>query len=107
VRRITEHAAGIPRVINMVCDHCLLIGYGEQTRLIDLDIIQRAIKYLAQGEAPVQTQRRTGPRLQWQRPLKWSLGVVAAGAVAAIAALAVHAGSVSSVLSDVHAWWLR
>jgi general secretion pathway protein A len=107
VRRITEHAAGIPRVINMVCDHCLLLGYGDQTRLIDLDIAQRAIKYLTQGQVPAQTHRRTRLRLQWQRPLKWALGVVAAGAVAAIAALAVHAGSMSSVLSDVHAWWLR
>ena len=30
--RIADYAGGIPRVVNTVCDHCLLIGYADQTR---------------------------------------------------------------------------
>ena len=49
VRRITEYAAGIPRFINIVCEHCLLLGYAEQTRRLDVDIVARAIEYLEDG----------------------------------------------------------
>lgn len=105
VRRIAEHAEGIPRVINMVCDHCLLIGYADQTRRIDADIVQRAIKYLEEGDLPLQKKTRRGG--VWVRPLRWALGVAAAGAVGALAALAVHAGALPPVLAGFQAWWGR
>src|SRR5207237_8118124 len=35
VQKITEYSHGIPRVINMVCDHCLVSGYADRKRLVD------------------------------------------------------------------------
>ena len=43
---------GIPRLVNTVCDHCLLIGYADQIRRIDRDIVEQAIAYLDDGEEP-------------------------------------------------------
>jgi general secretion pathway protein A len=105
VRRITEHAGGIPRVINMVCDHCLLIGYADQTRQIDTGLVERAIKYLEEGELPLRKTTRQGRA--WARPLRWALGAAAAGAAGVLAGLALHGWAAPSVLSTLHAWWAR
>lgn len=105
VRRITEHAGGIPRVINMVCDHCLLIGYADQTRRIDADIVGRAIKYLEEGELPLRRAKRRG--VEGVRVLRWALGAVAAGAVGVLAALALHGDALGQALSTLYAWWGR
>ncbi|HEV8711647.1 MAG TPA: AAA family ATPase [Candidatus Binatia bacterium] len=48
--RISAYAGGIPRVINIVCDHCLLIGFAEQQRRIGTEIVEEAIEYLEEGE---------------------------------------------------------
>ena len=50
--RIAEYAGGIPRVVNIICDHCLLMGYAEQKRRIERGITEEAIKYLEEGERP-------------------------------------------------------
>jgi general secretion pathway protein A len=47
--RIAEYAEGIPRVVNIVCDHCLVIGYADQKRKIDRGVVNQAIKYLEEG----------------------------------------------------------
>jgi general secretion pathway protein A len=44
--RIAGYTGGIPRLINIVCDHCLVIGYADQRRRIDRDIVEEAIAYL-------------------------------------------------------------
>jgi general secretion pathway protein A len=49
VHRIWEFAGGIPRVINLVCDRALLIGYTNSSSIIDSQIADQAIqdfKYL-------------------------------------------------------------
>lgn len=50
VRRIADHTRGNPRLVNIVCDHCLLIGYADQKRTINQDIVEQAIEYLRAGE---------------------------------------------------------
>src|SRR6266849_7648733 len=52
VEHIVEYANGIPRVVNTVCDHCLLIGYADQTRRLDRSIVDQAIGYLEVGARP-------------------------------------------------------
>ncbi len=52
VDRITAYSGGIPRLINTVCDHCLLFGYADQTRRIDRHIVNQAIEYLEEGIRP-------------------------------------------------------
>lgn len=59
VKRIAAYSRGIPRLINIVCDHCLLIGYAEQRRRIEVAIADEAIRYLERGERP---RRRARPR---------------------------------------------
>src|SRR5262249_10913913 len=49
VGRIAEYSGGIPRLVNIVCDHCLLIGYAEQQRRIEGDIVVQAIEYFEDG----------------------------------------------------------
>jgi len=49
VNRIWEFAGGIPRVINLLCDRALLIGYTNSSPMIDSKIADQAVqdfKYL-------------------------------------------------------------
>src|SRR5262249_61186688 len=42
VRRIAEWADGIPRVINIACDHCLLVGYPDDKKRLARDAVDRS-----------------------------------------------------------------
>jgi general secretion pathway protein A len=59
--RVSAYAAGIPRVINIVCDHCLLMGFAEQQRRIGPEMVEEAIDYLEEGEK--------APRKKWGRTM--------------------------------------
>lgn len=102
LQRISEYAEGIPRVVNTVCDHCLLIGYADQTRRIDADIVEQAISYLEVGRRPRPRPRRREPERARVRPgtararavsrasaLRWGLLGMSAAVVASLAAVAV------------------
>jgi general secretion pathway protein A len=106
VRRIAEYSGGIPRVVNIVCDHCLLIGYADQTRRIDVDIVQRAIKYLEEGELPAERTRDRGD--QRSRAVRWAVGAVAACLAGGLVALALQDGALQQALFALtHSWWGR
>jgi general secretion pathway protein A len=47
--RIYRYSQGIPRLINAVCDKCLLAGYVEQSEKIDFRMVGRALREL-EGE---------------------------------------------------------
>ena len=49
VDRIAAYSDGIPRLINIICDHCLLLGYADQKRRIDRHTVNQAIEYLKEG----------------------------------------------------------
>ncbi len=95
LRRITEYARGIPRVVNTVCDHCLLIGYADQTRRIDPDIVEQAISYLEVGAKPRLRTRTTISRARARRrpsrisPLRWALVGMSAALVTGTVAVAI------------------
>src|SRR5438034_5996401 len=78
IRRITEWSGGIPRLINMLCDHCLLIGYADQIRRIDRKIAEEAIEYFQQSEQRARKPRRL-LRIRGRAQVRWALP--AAGAV--------------------------
>jgi general secretion pathway protein A len=88
VRRIAEYAAGIPRVVNIVCDHALLIGYADQTRRVGREIVERAIRYLEEGELPSRQRR---PLSRWFRSVSvgWRAGTVVASTLGVLAAAAM------------------
>src|SRR4029453_16390109 len=50
ITRIPEASGGIPAPLNMLCDHCLLIGYADQIRRINRSIVEEAIEYLEEGQ---------------------------------------------------------
>jgi general secretion pathway protein A len=51
--RIHTYSAGIPRLINLVCDRALLAGYVLEKSEIDRGVVRRAVKEL--GAAPVRS----------------------------------------------------
>jgi len=84
--RIAEYAGGIPRVINTICDHALLIGYADQTRRIDRDIVDEAIQYMEAGGRPRRRRKTTQvPAISRGR---WAAAGILAGAVAGVGTLA-------------------
>jgi general secretion pathway protein A len=58
VQRVADYSRGVPRVINIVCDHCLLSGYADSKRRIDARMVDEAIEYLEEGEQPKWRRRR-------------------------------------------------
>ena len=46
IQKIADYSQGTPRVINIVCDHCLLSGYADSKRRIEPSMVQEAIEYL-------------------------------------------------------------
>ena len=43
----TSQFSGTPRVVNIVCDHCLLSGYADSKRRIDTGVVEEAIDIVA------------------------------------------------------------
>ena len=43
---IYDRSRGVPRVVNLICDNALLVGYSNDTRLIDSKIVRRAISQM-------------------------------------------------------------
>ena len=64
VNRICDCAGGIPRVINMVCDGSLFIGYGKSERRIDAAIVNQAMQDLGLYK-PEETKRMLS-RPRWR-----------------------------------------
>jgi general secretion pathway protein A len=84
VQRITDYSRGIPRVINIVCDHCLLSGYADSKRRIEARAVDEAIEYLEDGE------RRSWKRRRERRLVPSSTALWAArGGVAALVVIIV------------------
>ena len=87
--RIAEHSGGVPRLINTLCDHCLLIGYADQIRRIDRTIVEQAIEYFEQGERRPRKPRRL--LSMWRRALvRWGLSIPSAVLLGGAAALIIE-----------------
>ena len=85
ITRIVEYTGGIPRLINTLCDHCLLIGYADQIRRINPAIVEEAIEYFEEGERrPRKTQSlpHTWRRALARRALLATGAVLISGAAA-------------------------
>jgi len=46
LKAISDFSCGVPRLINIICDRALLAGFVAETKIIDLDIINKCIKEL-------------------------------------------------------------
>jgi len=105
VKRIAEYAHGIPRLINIACDHCLLVGYADEKKRIDRDIVERAIRYFEAGERPRGVFRRRAIASPATAPppsrLEWVLRGIAAGFVGAALVAVVGSGAAEPFISPV------
>jgi len=73
IRRISRYSRGIPRVINTLCDHCLVFGYADKVRCIDEDIVDEVIKYLEDDGEPRSCSESRNWRTPWPKRLRrWS-----------------------------------
>src|SRR2546427_4277841 len=77
--RIAAYSRGIPRRVNILCEHCLVIGYADHRRRIDVDIVDQAIESLP-GAA--RRPARRPALLARTTPARWVLGAGAAAAFA-------------------------
>ena len=84
IQLITDYSQGTPRVVNIVCDHCLLSGFADSKRRIDTGVVDEAIEYLEEGERREWTRSRQ-TRLVPTRGAVWA----ARGGVAALVVLLV------------------
>ncbi|HEY1266882.1 MAG TPA: AAA family ATPase, partial [Candidatus Binatia bacterium] len=79
LQRITRYAGGIPRLVNIVCDHALLFGYAEQKRRVDQDTIDQVVAYIEQGARPQQARKNrfSGGWSLVKAPFHWISGALA------------------------------
>jgi type II secretory pathway predicted ATPase ExeA len=115
MRKIAQYSQGIPRVVNIVCDHSLLLGYAKQIRRVDADLVQQAIDYLEEGESRVRRLRARTDAV-WPRVARYTSGALVACGAGAAAMVAVAAyrdealssaliGSLFNLVQLVLQWW--
>lgn len=105
LNRIVDYTGGNPRLINILCDHCLLFGYADQRRQIDRDTVVQAIEYLDEGKRP---QRRLQGMTPWLRrlSLRWVSGALAATLLIGFAFLALRSIALEDVSVAVGGYFL-
>jgi general secretion pathway protein A len=61
IQVIHRHAKGIPRLINLLCEHALITAYGERQQSISTDIIQRIAIDFDLCSKPISVQSESAP----------------------------------------------
>jgi hypothetical protein len=86
MRQIARYSGGVPRVVNLVCDHSLLFGYANRMPRIEADIVRRVIRYLEADRAPG-SRPRPRPLIGAGRSkvIRYAGGAIAAGSIVAAA----------------------
>ena len=100
IQKIAEYSHGTPRVINILCDHCLLNGYADRKRRIEPSAVDDAIEYLEDGERATGTPQRAlrlarGPTALWAA--RGAVGVL----IVVLVALLMFAATAMGWLSHV------
>jgi general secretion pathway protein A len=102
IKAITVYARGIPRLVNILCEHCLLIGYGDQRRRIGGTVVKQAIRYLEDGVVRKRAQHTRHHRWLLQRRHAWAVVTPVVLLLGAVPAFRPEA--VASISSAVVAW---
>jgi general secretion pathway protein A len=84
IAKIAQYSQGVPRVINTLCHHCLLIGYADQKRRIVPEIVEEARGHLIDTVPVGRQPRRTASTLG-----RWAVGTLLAACAAGLAVLAL------------------
>jgi len=101
IERMTEYSGGIPRIINILGDHCLLFGYADQIRRVDRSSVNEAIEYMDQG-MPRQRRITSFGRSIRRRRSQWFVKSCVFGlAVAAVSHVLSHETSVVNLFESL------
>ncbi len=73
LRQIVKKAGGIPRIINILCDNCLITSFGRQQKIVGTNVAREIIADL-DGARPV--------------AFRWGIAVATAAVLAAVTLLA-------------------
>ena len=104
---IASATNGIPRLINILCDHCLLIGYADQKRRIGGDVVREALESLHIRRDRHTTVRR---RSRAASPFRRRVAVAVAAALLAGIALFLEApdySHLSALVQSMHDFLAR
>ena len=71
---IASYSGGIPRIVNTLGDHCLLIAYADQVRRISRAVAAEAIAYLDNGDQARQPSWRRRLGLLAMRSMRGLVG---------------------------------
>ena len=93
IQKIANYSGGTPRVINIVCDHCLLSGFADSKKRIDADTVNEAVEYLEEGERSEWKRRRRVTLVPGRTAVWAARSGVAALVMVLIALLAFAANS--------------
>jgi len=69
IDEIFRYSRGIPRLINILCDNSLTIGYATDRKKIDEKIIEEAIDDLEAGQRRFHESVKTSGSTDWSTPL--------------------------------------
>jgi general secretion pathway protein A len=108
LRDVARHSRGIPRLVNILCDHCLLVGYADQKRPIEPAVVKEAREYLVQAQA--RRRRASVPANDTsQAPARWRLATVATVILAGFAGavLGAHASGFLHLAEWAHKLAIR
>jgi general secretion pathway protein A len=97
VKRIAGYTGGLPRLLNIVCDHCLLFGYADQKRKIDRDVVEQAIEYL-KGEERPQNDNLDTSRQHTRARLRWVFGAIVTASLGGAAFRFLGSGGLIDVM---------
>ncbi len=70
LRLIYQASAGIPRLVNLICEHCLLLGYVDDQRVITIPMVQAVLRdtELQTYARPVDLAHRSQVRSENETP---------------------------------------
>ena len=105
IRHITRYSSGIPRVVNILCDHCLLYAYADQTHEITGVVARRVIEYLEDAERNGRGRLTGIRRMAIGRPATKVIMASSAGVLAMAVAVsgALSPSAYASAFGDVSA----
>jgi general secretion pathway protein A len=100
---IARYSGGIPRLINTVCDHCLLFAYADKSHRVDRDIVSQVLEYMEDGE-PRRRRATAKSSSRWRMtPHRWLLLGASASAAGLAALAARHPAAYSQLARSARA----
>jgi len=107
IRMITAYSRGIPRVVNIVCDHCLVAGYANEVKRIDAAVARLAIEYLDEQEDEPHGDGRAATRRKVVRVAAVLAAGIVSASVAVLAWGSSHAGTLTGALVEPLSVFIR